>query len=272
MKYFITLIITFFLICLSKQDYATNIVTSEAGVMVVKGQYFGKNIIINNPSKGSGFCVKEVSVNGEKSDDQLLSNAFEIDLLSYGFDFGEEIKITIKHSIGCKPQLMNPQALEPEKNFSFTKAKWNRKKDLIYWTTRGQAGEEAFEIQHYRWEKWVTVASVNIKDSVSLGTYEKQVIPHNGRNLFRIMVVDKYGNTIYSKDVKCSSRNDEIFLKSSKVKKGKLIFTGQTQYQIYDERGLFIKSGFGLEVDVSDMIKGKYWVNYDIKSEEFTVK
>ena len=271
MKYLIALLFIFSII-FCKQNHATNIVTSEAGVMVVKGQYFGKNIIINNPSKGDGFCVKEVYVNGKKSDDQLYSNAFEIDLLTYGFQFGEEIKITIKHNTGCKPQLMNPQALEPKKNFSFTKAKWDRKKDLIYWTTRGQAGEEAFEIQHYRWEKWVTIAYVNIKDSVSLDFYETLVIPHNGRNLFRIMVVDKYGNTIYSKDVKCSSRNDEVFLKSSKAKKGKLLFTGQTQYQIYDQRGLFIKSGFGIDVDVSDMIKGKYWVNYDIKSEEFTVK
>ncbi len=271
MKYLIALLFIISVV-FCKQNHATNIVTSEAGVMVVKGQYFGKNIIINNPSKGDDFCVKEVSVNGKKSNDQLSSNAFEIDLLTYGFQYGDEIKIIIKHNAGCKPQLMNPQALEPEKNFSFTKAKWDRKKDLIYWTTRGQAGEEAFEIQQFRWEKWVTVALVGIKDSVLLDSYEKQVIPHNGRNLFRIMVVDKYGNTIYSKDVKCSSRNDEVFLKSSKAKKGKLLFTGQTQYQIYDQRGLFIKSGFGIDVDVSDMIKGKYWVNYDIKSEEFTVK
>ncbi len=51
-----------------------------------------------------------------------------------------------------------------------------------------------------------------------------------------------------------------------------LKFSEETFYEIFDERGGFIRDGYGSEEDVSDLSKGKYWVNYDNKTEIFTKK
>jgi hypothetical protein len=263
-----SILISFFI---AKNTAAISIETTEPGLMVVKGHYFGKNLIINNPSKGSEFCVKEVVVNGKKTNNQLRSNAFEVDFACHNFDYGTLVVIEISHNTECSPEIINPEALQAESNFSFKKEKWNRREDKISWSIIGQPGDENFEIQQYRWDKWVTVVSLSPQDSVSENFYEKNLVPHNGRNLFRIKASDKQGNTIYSSDVKCSSRNEEIYLESTKVKE-KIVFTAQSFYQIYTEQGIFIKSGFGLEVDVSDFEKGVYWINYDTKTEEFKKK
>jgi hypothetical protein len=254
-----------------KNSTAISIETTQPGLMVVKGHYFGENLIINNPSDGGEFCVKEVVVNGDKTQNQLLSNAFEVDLGCHNLEYGTEIVIEISHNDECSPVIVNPEALEAESNFSFKKEKWNRREEKMNWNIVGKPGDENFEIQQYRWEKWVTITTHNTADSIAENYYENTLIPHNGRNLYRIKIVDKLGNTIYSSDIKCNSRNEEVFLVSSKIKE-KIIFTAQTFYQIYTEQGVFIKSGFGLEVDVSNFEKGEYWINYDTNTESFKKK
>ena len=50
---------------------------SMAGVIVLTGSYQGKNLYVQNPFAGSGigFCVFEVTVNGEISTDEINSSA-----------------------------------------------------------------------------------------------------------------------------------------------------------------------------------------------------
>ena len=54
---------------------------SNAGMIVLEGKYMGKNIFVKNPFGGAGvgFCVFEVTVNGNLSPDEVNQSAFEID-------------------------------------------------------------------------------------------------------------------------------------------------------------------------------------------------
>jgi hypothetical protein len=123
-----------------------------------------------------------------------------------------------------------------------------------------------FEIEQYRWEKWVRVGTVNSKDSISLNTYSCKIIPHYGKNLFRVKLVDPKGNITYSNPVKLQSKTPEVMLVKTTVETS-IEFTGETLYQIYDEKGIRLLNGSGSNVDVSSLMAGKYWVNYDNKTE-----
>jgi hypothetical protein len=55
--------------------------TSSAGVIVLEGNFQGKNLFIQNPfsEAGVGFCVFEVTVNDQIATDEINSSAFELD-------------------------------------------------------------------------------------------------------------------------------------------------------------------------------------------------
>ena len=63
----------------------------------------------------------------------------------------------------------------------------------------------------------------------------------------------------------------EVFITSLKVK-DEILFTEETAYEIYDDIGNFIKDGYSLKVTVSDLPKGKYYINYDNKTELISKK
>ncbi len=233
----------------------------------VNGYYFGKNLVVINPMIGDRFVVESVEVNGNRTNDEIQSSVFEIDFLALGLQQGEKVSIAINYYTGNqKPVIFNPEALEPASNFSFTSAVLDRKTEMLEWTITGSPGNEKFEVEQYRWEKWVRVTSVDPKDSIRINTYHSKIVPHSGKNMFRIKLVDEKGNIIYSTPVKLASKLPEVFLEKTTVET-EIVFSSETMYQIYDEKGVKWLSGTGATVDISTLASGKYWVNYDNKTE-----
>lgn len=240
--------------------------------MTVNGYYFGKNLVVINPLIGDRFSVESVEVNGAKTNDEIQSSVFEIDFSALGIQQGEKVSIAISYYVGeQKPLVFNPEALEPTSNFSFTNAALDKKSDMIVWSINGSPGNEAFEVEQYRWEKWVRVGTVSPKDSSSLNTYQSKIVPHFGKNMFRVKLVDPKGNIVYSVPVKLNSKNPEVMLVKTTVET-QIEFSGETMYQVYDEKGVKWFSGTGTSVDISSVASGKYWVNYDNKTEEVKKK
>lgn len=235
------------------------------------GQYNGENLyILNSSDKDGEFCVNELIVNGEKTNDEFNSSSFEIDFSQLELEIGSPVKIILTHKAGCIPKIVNPEAIRLQNNFTFKMIDISRK-GILTWTIDGDAGDEAFEIQQFRWNKWVKVAEVKIQDTLTLNKYSFEIQPHYGQNLFRVTQTDKYGKTVYSAEEKHRTMVKEIFLLSIKVG-DELEFTAETFYEIYTEDGEFLKSGNESEVDVSELSKGSYWVNYDNKTERFVKK
>ncbi len=46
----------------------------------------------------------------------------------------------------------------------------------------------------------------------------------------------------------------------------------ETMYEIYDQYGNIVKKGYGSKIDVSNLPKGGYFLNYDNKMGEFIKK
>ncbi len=244
----------------------------SAGELVLSGNYYGNNLVVVNPSNGSGFCVTEVLVNGVKTQDEIKSNSFEIDFNQLGLKNGDAVKVVIRHTDGCTPTVVNPSALSAQVEFSFVYAKFDRS-GKITWNIKGEAGEDPFFVEQFRWNKWVQVAEVQPEeDSTNSNTWFSDVNTHMGLNQFRILKIDPNGNPVYSKVVKyTNSKTTEVTLTSTKVT-DKIIFSAETMYELFDLKGNYVSGGIAKEVDINEIDKGKYYLNYDTKTVTITKK
>lgn len=252
-------------------------VFSQAGTLILEGNYQGKNIYVQNPnaSSGVGFCVTEVLVNGNITSDELNLNAFEIDLKAQKLIIGQKLEIKIKHKEDCKPKVLNLEVLKPKSTFEIVSIKIE-KDGSLKWSAKLESGKLTYAIEQFRWNKWVKVGEIEGNGTTSINYYSFKVTPHSGKNQIRVRQTDYTGQPRLSKPVDFIS--DVSNLVFSPIKASKTInfsFTDkpvETMYEIYDQYGNIVKRGFGATIDVSNLVKGGYFLNYDNKMGEFIKK
>lgn len=106
-----TIVLSVLILLISCSEKAT---TTKTGTSIIlKGTYNGNNLFIKNPPgpDGFGFCVNEIMVNGNRTNDEITGENIEIDLKASGVHEGHEITIEIKHYKGCEPTVLNPEVL-----------------------------------------------------------------------------------------------------------------------------------------------------------------
>lgn len=238
----------------------------------MSGIFLGKNIYVMNPfsDSGIGFCVSEVTVNGQTSTDEINSSAFEIDLSQYKFELGEKLHIILHYKNGCFPKVINPEAIKPSSSFNLQSADID-KKGILHWTTKGELGSLPFIIQQYRWNKWITIGEVEGNGLPKLNKYELDVRPHSGKNTYRIYQVDYTGTPNYTANIEHESALASITFGPEKVKE-ELLFTSATLYEIYDNYGNIVFKGFGNKIKLDSLQNGLYYINYDNTMGSFRKK
>lgn len=243
--------------------------------LVLQGHYNGKNLYVINPTvvvgKDSSYCVKKVTVNNQITKDEIHSNSFQIDFFQLGLQNGAAVNVCILYCKGCTPKVVNPEALQTKSNFSFVSAKIDKSAKFT-WTVKGDL-YSSFTVEQFRWNKWMTIGDVDNMDTIRKNVYSFDIKLHFGLNEFRVSHTDEKGNTVYSKIIKCQSpvAVKEIFLTATKVT-DEISFTGETAFEIFDDKGNFISDGYGDKVSITDLPKGKYTVNYDNKTETISKK
>lgn len=252
--------------------FLSTIVVNAQDTIVLQGHYFGKNLYVLNSSIGKDtiYCIKKILVNGQISKDELHSNSLETDFSLMGIQSGANVKILIIHDASCTPIIINPEVLQPQSTFAFVSAKVDKNGKLI-WQVKGDL-YSAFTVEQFRWKKWITLGEVDITDTLKKNIYDFEFKSHFGPMQFRISHTDEKGNLVYSKLIKYrSAAAKEIFLAATKVTND-IPFTGETAYEVFDEKGNFILDGYGTSINITDLAKGKYWINYDNKTEMVTKK
>mgnify|MGYP000936425097 CR=1 FL=1 len=245
--------------------------TAFAGEIRLEGHYYGNNLYVMNPSLGDGFCVTGVSVNGVSTRDEIRSNAFEIDFADLGLTNGTPVMVVISHHDGCTPKVTNPQVISADQFFSFVSIKMDRNNKLN-WEISGNTGTRPFVIEQFRWNRWAVVGEVAASDTAENGIYVATVSFHSGLNQFRVMRPDAYGQPVYSKVTKYNNtKQAAVELASSRVSQ-KLEFSAPTFWELYGLNGDYIAGGFDQEVDVSNLEKGKYFLNFDVQSVTISKK
>jgi hypothetical protein len=246
---------------------------ASAGVIVLEGNYMGKNIFVKNPFGGAGvgFCVFEVTINGKLSPDEVNQSAFEIDFGNQGLKIGDKVIVNIKHKDDCAPEVLNAEVLKPKSTFNNSKASVS-KDGLFGWTVDNENGKLDYIVEQFRWNKWVKVGEVSGHGIPGVFSYEFKITPHSGENKFRTKQVDYTNKPRYSRVAKYMSSSPEISLGSDKFK-GSIDFKGgATMYEIYDQFGTIVKRGYGQTADITTLEKGTYYISFDNKTETVQFK
>ena len=250
---------------------------AQGGVIILEGNYQGKNLYVQNPfgSGGVGFCVTEVLVNGNITTDETNSSAFEIDFKPHKLAIGEKVEIKIKHKDDCKPKVLNPEVLKPKSTFEVISMTVD-KDGSVKWSTKSETGKLAYAVEQFRWNKWVKVGEVDGIGTPATNNYTFKVAPHSGKNQVRVRQTDYSGQPRLSKPIDFTSEVPEVTFAPVKASKDINFVAGdkpiETMYEIYDQYGNVVKRGFGSTVDVSNLAKGGYFLNYDNKMGEFIKK
>ncbi len=250
----------------------------QGGVIILEGNYQGKNLYIQNPygSGGVGFCVTEILVNGNITTDEISSSAFEVDFKPHKLNIGDKVEIKIKHKEDCKPKVLNPEVLKPKSTFEVISIGAD-KDGTVKWSTKSETGKLAFAVEQFRWNKWVKVGEVDGIGTPTTNNYTFKVAPHSGKNQVRVRQTDYSGQPRLSKPTDFPSDVPEITFAPVKASKDiNFVSSGdkpiETMYEIFDQYGNIVKKGFGSKIDVSNLPKGGYFLNFDNKMGEFVKK
>ncbi len=258
MKKILTYFLTFVVACLT-----------QASTLVLEGKYQNKNVFVQNffGNSGVGFCAQEIKVNGRITTDETNSSAFEIDLASLQLKFGDKVLIEITHKEGCMPKVLNPEDLKPKPSFEMVSMAV-ADNGLLKWTTKNESGSLPFIIEQFKWNKWVPIGEVNGVGSPDAHDYTFQVSMHSGENKYRVKQTGTGTFPKYSSAVTSLSSKEKPSYVVSKDGKG-LQFSSETAYEIYDSYGIVVKKGFGNEIKIENLRRGKFYLCYDNVMTDF---
>lgn len=242
----------------------------------IEGIYQGKNLYVQSPESedGFGFCVTKVTVNGQVSAISPQASAFQVDMSEFDIKVGDKVLVVLEHDEGCKPKLLNPEALLPKSTFILKEISCSPDGTLS-WTTTGESGSLTYQIEQYKWNKWVAVGETNGIGNEKPNEYLFNVSPHSGENKLRVTQTDNTGKKKVSKEVVFVA---DGVAEPTMVSKGKTIefqSNGQkvvTKYEIFDAYGNIVKKGMNSVVDCSNLKDGVYHVNFDNKHEKYLKK
>jgi len=243
---------------------------TTTGTIILKGTYQGKNLLLENivSGKGEDICKHKVIINGEVA--PRLSSVVEVDLSFLKLAIGDSLELLIKHTKDCQPNILNPEVLKNKSTYNLVSISIDTTGELT-WKTKGELGKLPFTVEHLWWKKWVKLGVVLGKGTPWENEYSFKVSSHSGENQLRIKQVDDSGNPRYSKILTYLSTVPEVRFGPKKIT-NLIVFTAKTNYEIYDNFGKLLLSGFGNKVNSYKLKKGKYYLNYDNKNEEFIKK
>lgn len=246
---------------------ATFSFSQDKGVIILEGHYQGVDLYVQNPygSSGVGFCAYKVTINDNVTTDQVESSAFIIDFTTQGLKVGQPVTVKVFHKTDCQPKVLNPEVLRPKSTFETKKISVGDDQ-ILKWITTGEQGKLTYQVEQYRWNRYVKVGEVEGKGTSSENSYEFKITPTSGENKFRVVQIDYTGKKRMSPKTTYKSSSNSIGLVSAKSKT--LDFTGETLFEIYDTYGNLVKKGFGKNPNVDNLQKGLYYVNYDSKTGE----
>lgn len=237
----------------------------HAEIIVLTGVYQGKDLYVKNPitTDGVGFCVFEVVVNGQITSDQVNSPAFAVDLKAWKLNLGDPLEIVLRCKEDCEVKIINPEVIYPNSTYEMVSVELSPD-GLLKWTTIKETAKLPYNIEQFKWNKWVKVGEVQGKGVPEECSYSFQASLTSGINLFRIQQLDHKG-AHFSQDIRVTSAKPDVQLSSLKVNKT-IEFTDETDYEVYSEFGELVAKGRGKSIDSSKYFKGNYYINFDNKT------
>lgn len=231
------------------------------------GKYTGENVYVLNPSVNGSFSVQEVTVDGKPYAFNKESNAFEVSLADHAIN--DFVFVKVAYLPNTQPLIINAESLVRESEFSLPSFIFNKKTKLLEWKSSEMDAGCSYRLEQMLYGKWITVKKLGRPDEMIAETFLPVQI--TGMNMFRIVQSDGSGNELASPVIKLKCPNQKVMMMTDKVKEY-IEFTAVTHYELYDANGAFLKRGTAQKVNVADLAKGTYWVNFDGKETIITKK
>ncbi len=243
-------------------------IQGQTDSIVLKGEYQGKSIYFQNHTgaKEAG-CTLKITVNGKPLG--MGNPDFEIDLGAYKLKLDDPVIIVIYFKKGCAPKIVNPEALAPSSTFEIVKMEFDDK-GVLSWTAKNETGKLSYKLEQFVCHKWLTLVEIKEK---ARGTNEYAYKPkmYSGKNTFRLKQSSPHAEPRMSKPIDFMSSLPPITIADLKMGK-KLVFSDSTSFEIYDKFGTKVKKGFGKIIDVMDLPKDMYDLNYGNQAESVKIE
>ncbi|MFZ5552048.1 MAG: hypothetical protein ACOZCO_02950 [Bacteroidota bacterium] len=238
-------------------------------ILTLEGQYQSKNLYVSNAvsSSGVGYCAYEVRVNGNITTDVVQSSAFEIDLSIYKFNPGDPVTIQIVHNEGCQPKVLNPMSIKPMPTFQVKEMNLSSE-GLLTWSTTGESGSLPYNVEQFKWNKWVKIGEVQGAGTNGENKYDFKVTLTSGENKIRVTQKGNLNKVVSSNAVSAVSDIEKPTWEYNS-KTGKIIFSKETSFEIFDKFGQARVRGFGKEINVSSLQDDEYYLCFDNVVENF---
>jgi hypothetical protein len=243
--------------------------TAQTDTLYQEGKYYNTNLFIYNPETDSGYSITEITVNNDTIQGDLATNGIEVDLSQLELKEEEPVNIKIIYTEGYEPSIVNPEALKGNLKFRFSRPKMYKGK--LQWRINGNPSDYPIVIEEYRWNEWRVIGEVDPLDTVKNNLYQYDVNLHSGTNLIRLKTTDLQGQQVISKELRFVPRINKVSLESTKIKDD-ITFSAETDYELYDLNGNLVKKGTERYVDVRELPKGEYWLNYDNETVKIKIR
>ena len=240
---------------------------------VSKDEYNGKlggYIAITNPFISSHkHCIDSIYINENKYIGHINKYAFLIDYDSAHVSLGDSVCVEIFRHNDCKAKVIYGQD-SIYKKVQFISQEISPE-GILKWTAKNEPIDSRFQIQQYKWHKWITVGEIKGKGSEGENSYMFNLTQLTSRiNEFRIIQKGMHEIVIKSPTIELFCRKKEVIWKYNKLEK-KIIFSEETGFEIFTIFGELILTGYAKQIDYSQLKPGKYYMNYDRDLTEFIV-
>ena len=206
-------------------------------------------------------CFDSIAINGKIVED-IMYLGYQIDLANKtDLAIHDTVEIVIYHQIGCDYRFLNPTDFSPKTvlpvdtlYFNQTTVNWRVSQnypDLNFWV----------QLELYKWNRWVKI-DVNHKVGMNHEyTADLMQFLNNGNNRIRAVVCNIDGIHVPSGEIVIPFKTKKI---KAKYKKGRLVFSTDTEYIIYNENQELVDKRKGSLIDFTKMNTpaGKYTVYY----------
>lgn len=134
---------------------------------------------------------------------------------------------------------------------------------LLCWETHRESDTLPIYVEQFLWGRWRPVGKVMGKGSPDFNSYSYPVVFISGLNNFRIAQYDWTERPSISPILKFTCNAPPV---TYEIKTDTIVFSRKTVYQICAGEEI-LTSGISSQIDISELPKGKYILQYDSKSE-----
>ena len=239
----------------------------KAQVVVLVGVSNGQDLFVQNPYDvdQKKFCITGVRINGVTQSLDLNSSALMVDLASR--EIGSDVRIEISHIEGCEPNVLNPRVINKNAGFRFIQTMADQQS--VSWLTTGESPNAGtITLQKLKLDGWKDLKIVPSKGDMQSNAYSQAVAHYSGDNQFRL-IYEVDGKEFISDTFSFYSAQDPISYYPVEEVDQFLQLSRTTDYQIKDLDGNLIMQGVGLDINVSSLPYGEYYLIIENRQETF---